>query len=142
MSAADDRFDIIAILDRYAECLDSRNWPGLADVFTDDVDMDFGIWRARNLDDVRANIRSFLDGCGPSQHLLGNYRIHLDGDTASSRCYCRVMHHGKGEHQGKTFESWIQYADELIRTPSGWRSRKRVAAPQMSEGDPTLLGPR
>ena len=29
MSDADDRFEIIAVLDRYAECLDTRDWPGL-----------------------------------------------------------------------------------------------------------------
>ena len=46
MSDADDRFAIIAVLDRYAEVLDTRDWPGLADVFTDDVDMDFGVWHA------------------------------------------------------------------------------------------------
>ena len=141
MSAADDRFEIIATLDRYSECLDTRNWRGLSDVFTDDVDMDFGAWRERSLDDVRKAIRSFLDGCGPSQHLLGNYRIDLDGDTASSKCYCRVMHQGKGEHEGKSYEAWIEYADELVRTPQGWRSRKRVGTPQMHEGDPSLLGP-
>ena len=140
MNAADDRFDIIAALDRYAECLDTRNWQGLADVFTEDVDMDFGVWRAHDLDGVRSNIRAFLDGCGPSQHLLGNYRISLDGDAASSRCYCRVMHHGKGEHSGKTFESWIEYSDELVRTERGWRSRKRIARAQMNQGDASLLG--
>ena len=141
MSAADDRFAIIAVLDRYAECLDTRDWAGLADVFTADVDMDFGAWRATSLDEVRENIRSFLGGCGPSQHLLGNYRIELEGDVASSRCYCRVMHFGKGAHEGKTFESWIEYADELVRTSKGWRSRKRVANPQMNQGDISLLGP-
>jgi hypothetical protein len=141
LSSADDRFAIIAVLDRYAECLDTRDWQGLADVFSEDVEMDFGVWRATNLDEVRTNIRSFLDGCGPSQHLLGNYRISLAGDSATSRCYCRVMHHGKGEHVGKTFESWIEYTDELVRTPRGWRSRKRGAHPQLQEGDPTLLGP-
>ena len=36
MSDTDDRFAIIAVLDRYAEVLDTRDWPGLADVFTDD----------------------------------------------------------------------------------------------------------
>lgn len=141
MSAADDRFSIIATLDRYAECLDTRDWQGLQDVFTQDVDMDFGVWRARSLDEVRTNIRSFLGGCGPSQHLLGNYRIELDGDHASSRCYCRVMHHGRGEHEGKHFESWIEYRDELVRTATGWRIRKRVGAPQMQDGDISLLGP-
>ena len=141
MTAADDRFAIIAVLDRYAECLDTRDWQGLADVFTDDVAMDFGAWQADHLDDVRMHIASFLDGCGPSQHLLGNYRIHLDGDRATSRCYCRVMQQGQGEHKGKHFESWIEYSDELLRTPAGWRSKQRVARPQMSDGDPSLLGP-
>ena len=141
MSDADDRFAIIATLDRYSECLDTRNWEGLSDVFTEDVEMDFGTWQGSGLDAVRSNIRSFLGGCGPSQHLLGNYRIDLAGDRASSRCYCRVMHHGKGPHEGKTFESWIEYADDLIRTPNGWRSHHRVAHVQMNQGDITLLVP-
>lgn len=140
-SAADDRFAIIAVLDRYAECLDRRDWAGLADVFSDDVEMDFQVWRQKGLDAVRKEIRSLLDGCGPSQHLLGNYRIELDGDRASSRCYCRVMHFGKGVHTGKTYETWIEYTDELVRTPSGWRSARRSGRAQMHQGDPSLLGP-
>ena len=141
MTDADDRFAIIAGLDRYAECLDRRDWAGLRDVFTDDVQMDFTVWQATDLEAVRANIRSFLDGCGPSQHLLGNYRIQISGDTASSRCYCRVMHFGKDEHEGKTFESYIEYEDDWIRTAAGWRSRKRVARALMNRGDASLLGP-
>jgi hypothetical protein len=141
MSEADDRFAIIATLDRYAECLDTRDWPRLAEVFTADVDMDFEAWHARGLDAVTTNIRSFLDGCGPSQHLLGNYRIEFEGDRASSRCYCRVMHMGRGEHEGKTYETWIEYADELVRTPTGWLSCRRIARAKMHQGDPSLLGP-
>lgn len=141
MSEADDRFAIIAALDRYAECLDTRDWPGLADVFTSDVHMDFQIWQVEDLDGVRGRIRSFLDGCGPSQHLLGNYRIQLDVDRATSRVYCRVMHHGRGEHEGKRYETYIEYQDEWIRTPIGWRSRHRTSRVQMQDGDPSLLGP-
>jgi hypothetical protein len=141
MSDAEDRFAIIARLDHYAECLDSRNWEGLSGVFTDDVKMDFVRWRVSDIDGVRERIRSFLGGCGPSQHLLGNYRITLNGDVANSRCYCRVMHFGKGEHEGKTYETWIEYEDEWKRTERGWRSHKRTARPQMQQGDPSLLGP-
>ena len=141
MSDADDRFAIIATLDRYSECLDTRDWARLDEVFTEDVDMDFEAWHEQGLSKVTKIIRSYLDGCGPSQHLLGNYRIELDGDRASSRCYCRVMHQGKGEHQGKRYETWIEYADWLVRTDSGWLSGKRVARAQMHEGDPSLLGP-
>ena len=141
MGAADDRFEIIAVLDRYAEVLDTRAWPGLADVFTPDVDMDFGAWRGTNLEETTSNIRSFLDGCGPSQHRLSNFRIELDGDRANSRCYVRVMHFGKGEHEGKTYEMWGEYADELVRTSRGWRSRQRRVAVTMQQGDIGLLGP-
>lgn len=141
MSEADDRFEIIAVLDRYAECLDTRDWRGLADVFTDDVEIDFGMWRSGTLDEARSRIGSFLNGCGPSQHLLGNYRIKLLGESATSRCYCHVMHFGKNEHEGKTYETWIEYADELVRTPDGWRCKKRIATAIMQQGDPSLLGP-
>jgi len=141
MSDADDRFAIIAVLDGYSECLDTRAWDRLSEVFTDDVDMDFGAWHEQGLTKVTAMIRSYLDGCGPSQHLLGNYRIELDGNQASSRCYCRVMHMGKGKHEGKTYETWIEYADELVRTEDGWRSAKRMGRAQMHQGDPSLLGP-
>lgn len=141
MSDADDRFAIIATLDRYSECLDTRDWSGLADVFTEDVVFDFQEWQQEGLDAVRETIARFLGGCGPSQHLLGNYRITLDGDVATSRCYCRVMHMGKGEHEGKSYESWIEYRDELVRRPEGWRSRRRDAFPTMEQGDRSLLGP-
>ena len=73
MSDADDRFAIIATLDCYSECLDTRDWERLNEVFTDDVDMDFGDWHERGREEVTRLIRSYLDGCGPSQHLLGNY---------------------------------------------------------------------
>ena len=101
MSDADDRFAIIAVLDRYAECLDQRDWPGLAEVFTQDVEIDWQEWQQSGLHEVTQSIRSYLDGCGPSQHLLGNYRIVLDGDRATSKHYCRVMHMGKGPQRGQ-----------------------------------------
>lgn len=141
MSEADDRFSIIATLDRYAECLDARDWPGLADVFTSDVEIEWVEWQQTGLEEATKSIRSYLDGCGPSQHLLGNYRISLDGDTARSKHYCRVMHMGKGDAAGKTYESWIEYADELVRMDDGWRSRRRVCRAVMEQGDRSVLGP-
>jgi hypothetical protein len=141
MGDAEDRFAIIAVLDRYAEVLDTRDWPGLADVFTSDVSMDFGEWRASGLEPVTAQIRSYLDGCGPSQHLLGNYRIVLKGDEATSRCYVRVMHFGKGDCEGQTYEMWGEYSDTLVRTPDGWRSAHRDARVTMQQGEIGLLGP-
>ncbi len=141
MSAADDRFSIIRALDQYAECLDERNWSGLDEVFTRDVRADYRAWQTESIDELREKIRSMLGGCGPSQHLLGNYRIDLDGDAASSRCYARVTHFGRGEHKGSEYEVWMEYSDEWVRTEQGWRSRSRSAVANMHRGDPGVLGP-
>ena len=51
------------------------------------------------------------------------------------------MHMGKGEQAGKTYETWIEYADELVRTNEGWRSRRRVGRTLMEQGDRAVLGP-
>jgi len=145
MSAADDRFAIIATLDGYAEALDTREWDKLSNVFTPDVEVDWGEWKQNGLAEVTTSIRSYLDGCGPSQHLLGNYRIELDlkskPDEATSAHYCRKMHMGKGEHEGKTYETWIEYRDDLVRDGARWLSRRRRARAIMDQGDRSLLGP-
>jgi hypothetical protein len=141
MSTADDRFSIIRALDHYAECLDQRSWSGLDAVFTADVRADYRAWKTNGLDELRERIRSMLGGCGPSQHLLGNYRIDLDGDRATSRCYAHVMHFGRGEPPGRHYEVWMEYADEWTRTSEGWRSHARSAKATMDRGDRSVLGP-
>ena len=45
------------------------------------------------------------------------------------------------DQQGKSYESWIEYSDELVRSPLGWRSRVRIARVQLEEGDRSVLGP-
>ena len=106
MSEADDRFAIIATLDRYAECLDERDWPGLADVFTEDVEIDWVEWNQTGLDEVTKSIRSYLDGCGPSQHLLGKaIDVRLEGvQTAQLRdAAIRLQRGGVGYYEASDF---------------------------------------
>ena len=73
--------------------------------------------------------------------MCGSHGASLEGDAATSLHYGRVMHMVKGAHQGKTYESWIEYSDALIRTPEGWRSRRRDGRVIMDQGDRSLLGP-
>ncbi len=136
-----DRIEIVAVLDRYAEALDQRRWELLEEVFAPDVDFDFGEWSAHSLPEAVATMRSYLDGCGPSQHLLGNYRVDLDGDRATSRVYVRASHVGVGRAAGKSYEMAGEYADELRRTPVGWRSVKRRAQVFFELGSREVLGP-
>jgi 3-phenylpropionate/cinnamic acid dioxygenase small subunit len=125
MGSENDRVEIVALLDRYAEALDSRRFELLREVFADDVHFDFGEWAATSREQAVASIRSYLDRCGPTQHLLGNYRIEIEGDGARSRVYVRAFHLGVGSAAGKSYEMGGEYRDELRRTPQGWRSVRR-----------------
>ncbi|MBV7702917.1 nuclear transport factor 2 family protein [Nocardia nova] len=100
--------DAIAdVVNRYAYALDDRDWRRLDEVFAPDVVVRYGSPDAPAIEGrvaTVAMIRSFLDHCGPSQHLLGNMIVDIDGDTASTTCKARVFHMGAGPHPDKTYE--------------------------------------
>ena len=135
-----DHWPIARVLDRYAEALDSRRWELLSDVFVPGVEFDFGEWVATSRDEAVVAIRSYLDACGPTQHLLGNYRIESDGESASSRVYVRAFHQGVGQASGKTYEMGGEYRDALRRTPQGWRITRREGVVFWETGTRAVLG--
>lgn len=141
MANLDDRWQIVAVLDRYAEALDTRRWELLSKVFVPDLEFDFGEWVANSRDEATATIRTYLDGCGATQHLLGNYRIEVNGDAAVSRVYVRAFHVGTGSSEGMTYEMGGEYRDALRRTPDGWRSFRREGVVFWETGSREVLGP-
>jgi hypothetical protein len=136
-----ERQSIIDVLNAYATCLDARDWSGLTAVFHPDA---VGIYAATltGRAAVIESIRSFLGGCGPSQHLLGNYRISINGDTAESSTKARVLHVGAGERADLTpYEAIGTYHDRHLRTADGWRIIHRHFDVQISIGDINVLHP-
>lgn len=127
LTAIIDRMGIVDVLDRYATACDSRDWGLFDQIFTPNVETDYGGPNMfNNRKAVVDMIRSMLGGCGPTQHMLSNYRITIDGDTANSICSVRAFHVGIGEAKDKTFEVWGEYRDRLVRTGEGWRIARRV----------------
>jgi hypothetical protein len=63
--------------------------------------------------------RKYPGSCGPTQHLLGNFRIEVDGNKARSACYLRGMHAGSGSNTRQIFDLWAEHSDELILTREG-----------------------
>jgi 3-phenylpropionate/cinnamic acid dioxygenase small subunit len=136
-----ERQAIIDVLNAYAACLDTRDWSGLNDVFHPDA---VGIYAATltGRAAVIESIRSFLDGCGPSQHLLGNYQISINGDNAESSTKARVLHVGAGERADLTpYEAIGTYHDRHLRTADGWRIIHRHFDVQIALGDINVLHP-
>lgn len=137
-----DKDAIQRLLIDYAVALDLRDWVAMAAIFTDDMRGDYGgveVFEGR--DKLIAMMRAYMGACGPTQHLLGNYRIEIDGDRASSRCYVRAMHIGTGAKSEAVLDLWGEYIDELVRTGTGWRIAARVERAFHMLGDMGVLGP-
>lgn len=114
------------VLVRYAQALDERDWAALDQVFTDDARVRYESigefnGRARIVDVVR----DALAPCGRTQHLIGNFRIELEGLRAKARCYLQAIHRGLGERDGDTLTVWGEYRDRLERRAEGWRIAER-----------------
>ena len=121
-----DRFAIESVLIDYALACDRRDWSMLDDVFLPDVTADYaGEYRVDSRKQLVAMIRSMLGGCGPTQHMLGNFRVEIGGDTATAACYIRAVHAGSGQRTDLTYEIWGEYRDRLVRTADGWRIAAR-----------------
>lgn len=120
-----------------AAALDGRDWAALGERFTPDA-TGYG---KKGRAEIVAQVRRHLGGCGPSQHLLGNVRVTVDGDRARSLAYARVHHRGAGEHNEKFYECLGEYDDSWLRTPEGWRVTHRWFQIQIESGDRAVLRP-
>jgi hypothetical protein len=132
---------IIDVLNAYATCLDARDWIGLNDVFHPQA---VGVYAATltGRAAIVESIRSFLDGCGPSQQLLGNYQVAIDGDDARSWTKARVLHVGAGQRADLIpYEAIGVYRDRHLRTADGWRIIHRHFDVKITLGDINVLHP-
>lgn len=86
MSAEQEAFVAISqVKARYCRTLDTKDWEGLADVFSEDIELDTsaagGPPPIRGREAVIAMIRSSLDSARTA-HQVHSPEITLDGDTA------------------------------------------------------------
>jgi hypothetical protein len=123
-----DRFEINDLLVAYSHAIDTRNWDALDSVFTEDAVVDYSAFGgpAGPLPEIKAWLDSALAGFAGFQHLVAAPQVVLDGDRATAKTYCHnpmVLHERDGKQQVWFLGLW--YHDELVRTPAGWRIRRR-----------------
>jgi hypothetical protein len=131
-----DQQEVVDALVRYATALDTREWDLLATVFTADAVADYGELGGVNtgLAAITAVVRS-LEGFDATQHLLGNFVVEVDGDTATANCYLQAQHVVDGD----VFTIGGTYRDRLTRTLAGWRIAHRTLLPTWTAGNPAVL---
>ncbi|NLR73318.1 nuclear transport factor 2 family protein [Novosphingobium sp. ERN07] len=128
-------------LARFARVLDGKLWERLGDVFAEDVTFDYGMGEQAGMPALEANMRRFLDVCGPTQHLIGSIAIDVapDGTSAVSRAYVQARHQRAGDHGGAVFDSNGEYVDRWALRKEGWRIVRRDALWQTHSGDAAII---
>ena len=97
---------------------------------------------ARAVDAIVKSIRGYLDGCGPSQHLLGNFVADVVGDVATSRTYARVYHRGRADRAHLSLETIGEYVVRWERRSEGWRAVSWELKIFANVGDASIFGPQ
>lgn len=132
--------EIYRALTRVARAMDMRDWSALDAIMLPDISGDLGTGPLIGRDEVVALMRSFLDDCGPTQHLLGNVLIDIRGDTAASQTYVSDMHVGVGNKSGETFSTLGDYQDRWKNVDGVWRMCHRVKLNRAHIGSYDVLG--
>ncbi|HUH36936.1 MAG TPA: nuclear transport factor 2 family protein [Spongiibacteraceae bacterium] len=124
-----DRFAINDLLIDYCTAVDSKNFDAFDTVFTEDAFIDYTAMGGPK--GSRAEIKAYLTKVMPTfpgfQHMIGNSRVWLEGDTARARTICHnpmVINLPEGGTQVAFYGLW--YVDKLVRTAQGWRIKERV----------------
>jgi SnoaL-like domain len=122
-----DRFEIHQLLIDYSTAIDQRRFDDLDRVFTEDAYIDYRAMGGIDgrFPEVKVWLAQVLPNFPAYAHMLGNFDVRIDSDTASSRTILfNPMVLGGEKNQILFCGLW--YEDEFIRTPEGWRMSRRV----------------
>jgi hypothetical protein len=127
-----DRLEIQQLIVDYSTAIDTRHFDDLDAVFTPDAYIDYtalgGI--EGRYPEVKAWLAEVLPNFPMYAHMLGNFSVRIDGDTAASRTICfnpMVLPAAAAKKdQEQVMFCGLWYDDEFLRTAAGWRMSRRV----------------
>jgi 3-phenylpropionate/cinnamic acid dioxygenase small subunit len=119
-----DREQIREVLVHYAQGLDRREFDQVASCFTTDAQAEYsGTVLAPGVDTIVKYV-SGVARLAATTHFMGETAIMLDGDTAETKNY--TIAYLVNTETSKVHVRGLRYHDWFVRTPDGWRIRKRV----------------
>lgn len=118
--------EIYTQLIKFAYAMDSRDWQAIEALTTPNLLADLGTGEIAGQANIIKFIRSFLDNCGVTQHLLGNVLISVTGDTATSQSYVSDMHLYKNPLNDGHFRTLGQYTDQWQKQGDSWLMTHRI----------------
>lgn len=135
-----DERKIARAITRFARAMDERDWETLLAIMAGDATGELGTGPLASPQAVVDCIRSYLDACGPTQHLLGNLLVDVDGNAATSRCYVSDMHLSQAGKDELTFATLGDYHDRWERRDGAWRLVHRTKLNRATIGSFGVFG--
>lgn len=122
-----DRQEITDVLVGYASGIDRRDWSRFRSCFTPDVHADYGaeVGEWHDLEAFTEYMRVMHQDMGATQHMLSNFVIDVDGDTATASTYVHAVL-VVSDDPPVWYEPVGRYEDRLVRTDDGWRIAQRT----------------
>ncbi len=131
--------DIQRQLIKLARAMDEQDWGAVERILTPDIYADLGTGGIRGSSTVIGLIKSYLENCGATQHLLGNILIEIDGDTATSESYVSDVHLSKDTSLDISFRTLGNYSDTWVKIDGEWRIAKRIKNNRATLGSMTVF---
>lgn len=139
-----DRMEIEDLITEYADAIDTLALDRLDQVFMPDAHIDYtamgGI--AGTYPEVKAFLAQSMPAFNATQHMIANYLIRLNGDTATGKIMCfNPMRLAMPQDQAlPVFFLGLWYLDDYIRTAQGWRIASRREVKSYSFNAPDFMG--
>lgn len=131
-----DRIDIQDTLSSLTFFIDNREFARARELFTEDAVMDYS--RLRPGSSPARTAKDFLDegdvvmaGFDATQHMVTNFDIRVDGDTATCRAHFRANHW----IESRVWTVWGNYRQQLVRTERGWKIKHHQCRPLAQSGE-------
>ena len=121
-----DRIEIENFFSRYARAVDDRDWELYRTLFTEDAHIDYSSsgGSVGNLDETVSFLSKALDMFEMSQHLITNIELlHREENQAHVLALFNNPMRLKG---GNVWFVGGRYKHEMIKSTSGWRSKKLI----------------
>jgi len=123
----EDQTQIGEVLVRYATGIDRRDWLRFRSCWTEDAEADYGaVGRFSGVGAICDYMARTHEPLGDTLHRLSNIAIEVDGDTATGRTYIHAVLMVRKDDPTKWVDFLGYYDDDFVRTPDGWRIRRRT----------------
>jgi len=130
----EDIEEIRDLLIAYGRALDSRDLDAYSQLFARDGEWRGGLGSARTPAEIKAMLEKAFAGMTPGlyrtpHHVMSNFDIVLDGDTATAHSRWEWVAGDSGN--APTILRAGRYEDELVREDGRWRFQKRRAVTEL-----------